>query len=380
MLADGLDDLLEMRRIRPLLGTFVEVGVRLGAQATAGAPAAVDAAFHAVAQAQSLWSFQSPDSELSQLNRYPGERLPLHRQTLHLLRLAKGLMLRSGAAFDCTVGGALVQGGALPDHGGPQPLPHGCADDIEIGSGWARLRRPVRLTLDGIAKGYAVDLALAALRRPGVVAGWINAGGDLRVFGDLLLPVQRREADGRFTALGGLRNAALATSWARHGDSGRSGQIDRAGRIDGSDGIGGGSGSSGIGGNDCNGGSGGSSGSGGSRRSMPDQRFAARIVASAGHRPSPGVWTVLARSAWRADALTKVAANTPADRRAGLIAQLGGCLVSPGALPQAKAGAIPATQPETQPAAPPAALFAAPPPALSASARWQRGHCTVKAR
>ncbi|RDV24218.1 hypothetical protein DXV75_15440 [Alteromonas aestuariivivens] len=37
------------------------------------------------------------------------------------------------------------------------------------------LRRPVLITLDGIAKGYAVDLGVRALKLAGIKAGWINA-------------------------------------------------------------------------------------------------------------------------------------------------------------------------------------------------------------
>jgi len=266
----------ELRRMRPLLGTYVEVCAR-GMQAQA----ASDAAFAQLEAAQAQWSFQARDSELSRLNRSPGRRIALRPQTLRLLRLARALMHRSDGAFDCTVGGALVQRGVLPDHGGPEPLPRGEAADIEIGERWARLRRPLRLTLDGIAKGYAVDLAIGSLRRHGAQAGWINAGGDLRVFGDLALPVQRREAGGAFTALGALRNAALASS--------RAGFDDR------------------------------------------HEDFPGCIVGRPGHAVAPGMWTVLARSAWRADALTKVAANAAPATRAALIRSLGACLVEPGA-------------------------------------------------
>jgi len=266
----------EARRMRPLLGTFVEVGAR-GPRADAAA----DAAFARIGQAHAQWSFHASDSELTCLNRGAGRRVPLRRETLRLLRIAATLMRSSGGAFDCTVGGALVAQDLLPDHGGPEPLPRGDAADIDVGDTWACLRRPVRITLDGIAKGYAVDLAMAAMRRHGIEAGWINAGGDLRVFGDLALPVQRRELDGTFTSLGGLRNAALASSRVAPEHEPR------------------------------------------------DAGFAACIVAPHRCRPSTGVWTVLARSAWRADALTKVAANVPAAERADAIRRLGGCLVEP---------------------------------------------------
>lgn len=265
----------DLRRMRPVLGTYVEVGAR-GPQAEA----ALAAAFERIEQAQTLWSFQSPTSELSRLNGQPGQRVPLSRNTLRLLRLARALMRSSDGAFDCTVGGLLVAGGTLPDHGGTAPLPRGSADDIETGPGWACLRRPVRLTLDGIAKGYAVDLAIEAMRGLDVSAGWINAGGDIRVFGDLTMPVQRREVDGTLSPLGGLRDGAVATS-----------RVPMA-------------------------------------HEPPSADFPACIVAgSHGGAPEPGVWTVVARTAWRADALTKVAANANPGARHELIRRLGGCLI-----------------------------------------------------
>jgi thiamine biosynthesis lipoprotein len=47
-----------------------------------------------------------------------------------------------------------------------------------------RFACPVIVDLGGIAKGFAVDRAVEALRRCGVSSGFVNAGGDLRVFGD----------------------------------------------------------------------------------------------------------------------------------------------------------------------------------------------------
>lgn len=258
--------------MRPLLGCFVEVGAR-GAAAGAG----IDAAFDALQQAQAWWSFHDADSELSRLNRAPQTRVPVHSHTRRLLRAARAMMRASQGAFDCTVDGALVRAGVLPDHGGPVALARGVADDIVLGHDWACLRRPLRLTLDGIAKGYAVDLAIHALRRHGVAAGWVSAGGDLRVSGDMALPLQRRELDGSLSSLGSLRNAALATSHTA---------------------------------------------------AQNDPAFPSRIISATGQAPEPGVWSVLAGSAWRADALTKVAAATAAAQRQALVRALGGCLLT----------------------------------------------------
>lgn len=257
--------------MRVLLGTFVEAGAH-GAQAGA----AVEAAFAAIERAQALWSFHERDSELSRLNAAPGQAVPVAPSTLRLLGACRAMMRRSGGLFDITVGGTLVASGALPDHGGAPALARGSVDDILLGPGTASLRRPVRLTLDGVAKGFAIDLALSAMRRAGAPAGWVNAGGDVGVFGELTLPMQRREDDGSLRPLGGLRNAAMASS----------------------------------------------------RCGPRDPAFPAEIVAPGPTAPASGIWTVLARSAWRADALAKVAALAPPERRVSLVRQLGGILVA----------------------------------------------------
>ena len=68
--------------------------------------------------------------------------------------------------------------------------------------------------LGGIAKGYAVDCAVTALRAAGVAQGWVNAGGDVRVFGDWQLPLQvRSPADAsQCIPCTVLHNRAAATS------------------------------------------------------------------------------------------------------------------------------------------------------------------------
>jgi thiamine biosynthesis lipoprotein len=55
---------------------------------------------------------------------------------------------------------------------------------VDLGSNGVRFARPdVALDLGGIAKGYAVDRAVDALRAHGVTGGMINVGGDLYAIG-----------------------------------------------------------------------------------------------------------------------------------------------------------------------------------------------------
>lgn len=262
------------RRMWPLLGTFVEVAV---AADTDRADWAINRAFESVGRIQGLMSFHDPDSELSRLNRADGAEISLHPHTATVLSRALRLGRSSGELFNCTVGGSLVKTGVLPDHGNGQALDVGCSGDILLAGCRAKLLRPLRITLDGIAKGYAVDCAVRTLQRCGARGGWVNAGGDLRVFGAMALPVSRRGVDGSLAAIGQLRNCSMATS-AVHAE--------------------------------------------------PDPDFPGCLVESGGGNVSPGCWSVLAPSAWMADALTKVAGLLGESGRREAVALFGGQLVA----------------------------------------------------
>jgi thiamine biosynthesis lipoprotein len=77
-----------------------------------------------------------------------------------------------------------------------------------------RFARPLAIDLGGIAKGFAVDAAIASLRASNVTSACVNAGGDLRVFGPdesrihLRHPVSAQPVADAIS----LRDAALATS------------------------------------------------------------------------------------------------------------------------------------------------------------------------
>jgi len=268
----------DTRRMRPLLGTFIEVGASGNDACTLSA---IESAFAVMADVHACLSFQQRDSELSQLNSASGEWVPMSTHSLRVLRLARGMMRASCQLFDCTLGGALITRGVLPNHVPNRDfLLCGNADDIDIVAGHARLKRPIRITLDGIAKGYAVDCAIVMLRRHGLSHGWVNAGGDMRVLGDRVVPVLQRQSDGSMKSLGGLRCGAVATSHVTP---------------------------------------------------VPDADFPGFILGggdSTPHAPrQANVFSVIARNAWRADALTKVAALAPVAERAQRVAALGGLLV-----------------------------------------------------
>jgi thiamine biosynthesis lipoprotein len=109
----------------------------------------------------------------------------------------------------------LEQIGLLPRVSGPAAA-GGTWRDIELcGGNRIRFHRPLRLDFGGIAKGYAVDLAVQMLQSQFENVA-VNAGGDLRVAG--LTPqfahLRHPESPLYSAHTLSLQNAALATSAA----------------------------------------------------------------------------------------------------------------------------------------------------------------------
>jgi thiamine biosynthesis lipoprotein len=174
-----------IRRARPLLGTLVEIAID-DHWPRADAEQALDRAFAAIARVHARMSYHDPQSELSRINREAWLRaVGVSDETWQVLTAAHRLSEASDGLFDITVAPTLEQAGFLPRHADQLPAArHGRWQDVQLlPDRRVRLARRVRLDLGGIAKGFAVDQAIASLRDAGVASGSVNAGGDLRVLG-----------------------------------------------------------------------------------------------------------------------------------------------------------------------------------------------------
>ena len=203
-----------MRRAQPWLGTIVEI-VAAGASERE-LDRGVRAAFAAVAEVHRLLSFHDPASELSRLNREATTRaIPVHPWTWQVLRLAQRVAKKSAGVFDPTIAPRLTALDFLPQPDAPAANPSARWSDVHLCTGRrVRFACPLWLDLGGIAKGFAVDRAIDALRDAGISEALVNAGGDIRAFGPRAWPIHLRapDAPGRSDVVLELRDAALATS------------------------------------------------------------------------------------------------------------------------------------------------------------------------
>ena len=214
-----------IRRAQPWLGTLVDITALAHAMPEAAVQAAIGHAFDEVALVHRLMSFHDSASDVTRFNRAPcGVLAGLHAHTWTLLQLAEQVRMLSGGMFDVACAPQLVAWGYLP---APQAIAprRASAPILRCGpDGTVEKLAPGWIDLGGIAKGYAVDLAVAALRAAGVASGCVNAGGDVRVFGDQAFSICVRDPRALCSAdvVLDLSNEALATSGSyfsarRHG-------------------------------------------------------------------------------------------------------------------------------------------------------------------
>ena len=204
-----------------MLGTFVDIEVDDVDERYA--EGAVEAAFAAVAEVHRLMSFHEADSDVSRLNRIASHgAVPVHPWTYEVMAMAADMNRRSAGVFDIGIAPTLQQLGQLPsDEEAPiqSVVSVPMAEAVEL-LGDDRIRfthASVKVDLGGIAKGYAVDRAIDALRSHGVRSAIVNAGGDLAAFGPDARTIHIRDprSPDRLICQVDVSNQALASTGRR---------------------------------------------------------------------------------------------------------------------------------------------------------------------
>jgi len=173
--------------------TLVEV-VAVGSKAVK-LPAACEAAFAACRKVDAAMNFYNPSSELSRLNfaGAQGDWVEVSAALFEVLADARRVYEASEGAFDPTVGASVLlfrkarEQGAWPDAAAAENAARSIgfsSVDLDASRQTVRLGHTgTLLDLSGIAKGFAVDEAVRAMREAGATGGIVNAGGDLFAFG-----------------------------------------------------------------------------------------------------------------------------------------------------------------------------------------------------
>lgn len=193
----------------------------------AGLAGALAAAVERIEAQASLWR---PGSDLNRLNAAPvGAWVDLPADLLALLALSLEIGRETDGLFDIGMGGladawgfGAAQGRTLPDRmiGRPRP-PDATARTLELEPQKSRARKHADLTvtLDGIAKGHAVDAMAQTVRASGIGHALLGLDGDVRALGSRpdgrawAIAVEAADPDKRAAgAMIEIANMAVATS------------------------------------------------------------------------------------------------------------------------------------------------------------------------
>lgn len=177
-----------------VFGTLADISVWGADEKTARA--AVDAVAADFQRMHHEWHAWEP-GPLVELNTAiaAGQSAPVPPSIIPLIERSQEIYLLSEGLFNAAIGRLLnlwgFQSSERPS--GPPPARDAIAallaekpamTDLEVNDGVLRSTNPaVQLDFGGIAKGYAVELALARLRSLGIDNAIVNAGGGLGVIG-----------------------------------------------------------------------------------------------------------------------------------------------------------------------------------------------------
>jgi len=182
-------ELYQVTSGRITMGTFVNMA--LFHPSKDQAEEAMGKAFQEMDRLIDIFNAHDASTRISHLNK-TGRLNELPPELYEVLGLSLEINRRTGGAFDITIKPVLdLYEQSFAQHGKP-PEKEELAKALENvgcdGLGIERnaisfKRRDMRITLDGIAKGYIVDRAMAVLRSQGIEHALINAGGDICVTG-----------------------------------------------------------------------------------------------------------------------------------------------------------------------------------------------------
>ena len=214
--------------VEPHMGTLFRIKLYAGTEAHA--QAAFHSAFERVRQLDETLSDYQPASALSRATRGPvHQSVTVDTDLFRVLSAAEEFAAQSEGAFDMTLGplthlwrtGRKL--GVVPDNSLIQTAFQRCGyRKLHLDIARQSIRTDVagmELDAGGIAKGYAVDQALATLRAAGITQALVAASGDL-AFGDAppgkpgwSIGIDSFDSAGKpFTRILMLANQAVSTS------------------------------------------------------------------------------------------------------------------------------------------------------------------------
>ena len=157
---------------------------------------AIDAGFTEIKRLEHLINYYSPDSELSMINKAAGKHpVKVSQETIDLIEKAIYISRITDGAFDPTIAPVLKLWKfekKMSDH--PIPSKEAIEKALKLVD-YRKIRidhenstvflekSGMEMDLGGIAKGYAADRAVEAIKKKGIQAALVAVAGDIRGYG-----------------------------------------------------------------------------------------------------------------------------------------------------------------------------------------------------
>lgn len=178
-----------IKQTKILMGTIVEIQVRDGDEEKA--KLAISKAFDEVKRIDDLFSAHNEESAVWKINHGLNQS-NLSEELIALITFSDSIWRMSNGSFDISLGNLIDLWNFKAEHP-TLPTKENLIENI-ASSGWRNvqlkdynsiiLNNNVKLDFGAVAKGYAVDKAVDKLKQSGVLSALVNAGGEVKGFGE----------------------------------------------------------------------------------------------------------------------------------------------------------------------------------------------------
>ncbi|MBW6516059.1 MAG: FAD:protein FMN transferase [Candidatus Cloacimonetes bacterium] len=205
-------------RSRFMMDTLVELSFTARQK---NIPAIMDSTIALMNHYERKFSYYDEEGDLWRINNYRHEKVEIDPEFYELLTLAEIFYQKTDGRYDVSIGVLTEIWNSERTYPPPADSIRMAMDKVGFSDIIIRpnyIIRPVgmKINLGSIAKGYIIDKAVEYAISKGIHSGYINAGGDIRLFGDQgreqLIGIQHPRDVNDVIAVLAIKDRAVVTS------------------------------------------------------------------------------------------------------------------------------------------------------------------------
>ncbi|MDP8203305.1 MAG: FAD:protein FMN transferase [Candidatus Tenebribacter mawsonii] len=168
-----------------VMDTLVEIKIETKQKDT---DSILDNAYKLMEDYENKLSFYKTESQIWKFNNSIIDSLLIDEDLDKILSIAEELFQKTNSHYDVTIG-ALSEIWAFEDEIIPaneeieKAIKNTGYKKLNFRNGYLHKPDEMKINLGSLAKGYIIDKTIEYLKQQNVVSGFVNAGGDMRIFG-----------------------------------------------------------------------------------------------------------------------------------------------------------------------------------------------------